>query len=316
MKLSIAFSGGVTWPRWQRITSRAEQLGFAGLFYMDHFTPPQPPDWDILELIVALTYLASHSERVHFGSLVAPLSFRDPVMLARQAIALDDLSNGRMILGVGAGWEAREHTMFGYELGDVRTRMDRLEEGLEVITRLIRSDQTVTFNGRFFQLREARLLPRPRQPGGPRLMIGGNGLKRTLPLVARFADIWNFEGATAEVFSERSAALDALIRTAGRQPNAVRRTVHRAAFCWRNREELDRFLHGLPLSFGNLPVEAVVEMLRTRFGAILGTPEDVVEQLRLYESAGADEFMIQWFGPDDVESLEKLAEYLLPHFGG
>ena len=142
---------GLTWLRWKRLITEIEQMGFAGLFRSDHFTLNNPPDMDSLELIVSLTYLASHSQSLHFGSLVAPLSFRDPVFLARQAMALDDLSGGRMILGVGAGWVKREHAMFGSDLGDVSTRMNRLEEGLEVISRLIRDEERVTFEGHYYQ---------------------------------------------------------------------------------------------------------------------------------------------------------------------
>ena len=106
MKLSITLEGemGLNWPRWQRLVTAVEQWGFAGLYRSDHFVNPYPPDLDALEAIVSLTYLATQSQRLHFGTLVSPLSFRDPVMLARQAMALDDLSGGRMILGVGAGW--------------------------------------------------------------------------------------------------------------------------------------------------------------------------------------------------------------------
>ncbi len=152
MKLSITIEGNCTWPRWKRLVNEIEQMGFAGLFRSDHFTWPDPPEPDLLELIVSLTYLASQSQRLHFGSLVAPLSFRDPIFLARQAMAVDDLSGGRMILGVGAGWVEREHAMLGYNIGDVSSRLDRLEEGLEVITRLIRRDEPVTFEGLFYQL--------------------------------------------------------------------------------------------------------------------------------------------------------------------
>src|SRR5512138_3737515 len=175
---------GLTWPRWQRLASEVEQLGFAGLFRSDHFTNAGPPDKESLELVVSLAYLASGTNRIHFGSLVAPFSFRDPAMLARQAAAIDDLSGGRLILGVGAGWNEREHTLFGYALGDVPTRMARMQEGLEVVTRLLRGDEPVISEGRFYQLRGAMLLPRPQRPGGPAIMIGGNGPKRTLPLVA------------------------------------------------------------------------------------------------------------------------------------
>src|ERR1051326_181591 len=182
---------GPDWPRWKHLVAEVETLGFAGLYRGDHFTSAMPSGEESLEMVVALTYLASQTERLSFGPLVAPLSFRHPALLLRQALALHELSGGRMILGVGTGWEEGEHQMFGFDLGDVPTRQARLEEGLEVITRLRESDEPVTYEGRFFQLRGARL--RSRKPRSLRLplLIGGNGVHRTLPLVAHYADIWN-----------------------------------------------------------------------------------------------------------------------------
>lgn len=115
VELSISAEGifGLTWPDWKQLVHTVEDRGFAGLYLSDHFLLMAPPDQPSVELIVALTYLADHTERVRFGPMVAPLSVRDPVMLARQAAALDDLSGGRMVLGVGTGWMEREHTMFG-----------------------------------------------------------------------------------------------------------------------------------------------------------------------------------------------------------
>ena len=234
IELSVSVEGlfGLTWPAWKRLVRAVEALGFAGLYLSDHFILNVPPDCPSLEFIVALTHLADTSERVRFGSMVAPLSVRDPVMLTRQAAALDELSGGRMVLGVGTGWEEDEHTMFGYRLGDMSTRFARLEEGLEVITRLVRSDEPVTVDGRFFRLREA-VLPGPRRPKGPPVMIGGSGPKRTLPLVARFADIWNAQMLTPDGVRERSSLLDELLVAAGRHPGDVRRTFNAFVVCGR-----------------------------------------------------------------------------------
>jgi F420-dependent oxidoreductase-like protein len=230
ISLQIEGQMGLTWPCWKRLVAEVEALGFAGLYRSDHFTNAFPPDEDSLELIVALTYLVEHTQRIHFGPLVAPLSFRHPALLIRQAAALDDLSGGRMILGVGTGWEEREHHLFGFDLGDVPTRLARLEEGLEVITQLLRSDEPVTYEGRFFQLRGATLLPRPQRPGGPPILIGGSGLHRTLPLVARYADIWNGQFLTPEEFQERSSRLDVLLSEVGRPRHSVRRSLLLAPF--------------------------------------------------------------------------------------
>jgi alkanesulfonate monooxygenase SsuD/methylene tetrahydromethanopterin reductase-like flavin-dependent oxidoreductase (luciferase family) len=317
MKLSISIEGmcGLTWPKWKLLAAEIEQMGFAGIFISDHFTMRDPPDMDSLEFVVSLTYLASQSQTIHFGSLVSPLSFRDPIMLARQAMALDDLSGGRMILGVGAGWMAREHKMFGYPLGDVTTRMDRLEEGLEVITRLIRSDDPVTFTGRFYQLQEAHLLPRPQRPTP--ILVGGNGPKRTLPLVARYADIWNCQLPSLELFRERSSLLDGLIQKTGRQTSDVKRTIMLPVICWNNPADLERIASGYRQAFpdfGSLPTDAIIGYARDNFLAITGAPESVIEQLRAYEAAGAEEIMIQHFLVDHLEGLGIIAKHVLPHF--
>ena len=139
VSISVEGWAGLTWPIWQQVVVDVERLGFAGLFLCDHFTLAAPPAQDAPELVVALSYLADHTSRLHFGPLVASLATRDPRILARQAATLDSLSDGRMILGVGAGWNEPEYQTFGYELGDVPTRMARLEEGLEVMTGLLRA---------------------------------------------------------------------------------------------------------------------------------------------------------------------------------
>src|SRR5260221_2442558 len=135
--LSIMIEGqmGLTWPHWKRIVSEVEDLGFDGLFRSDHFTNARPPDKDSLEMVVSLTYLADHTQRIHFGPLVAPISFRDPPMLARQAAALEDLSGGRMMLGVRAGWQDRRHHPFWYKLRHVANPTGRPGQGLEGVLR-------------------------------------------------------------------------------------------------------------------------------------------------------------------------------------
>ena len=317
VSVSISVEGmfGLTWEHWRRLTSAVEQLGFDGLFRSDHFTLPLPVDLDSLEMIVSLAYLADHTERVHFGPLVAPISFRDPVMLARQAAALDDLGGGRMVLGLGAGWVEREHEMFGYELGDVSTRFARFAEGLEVITRLLNSDGPVSYTGRFFSLRDAVLLPRPGRRGGPPILVGGGGRRRTLPLAGRYADIWNAVSITPAQFRERSAQLDTLIKAEGRRPEDVRRTMTFIAFCARDPAELERrvaWIRNVVPMFGSMPTEAVVGVLRETMNAFVGGPDELVSYIADFAAAGADEVMLQWSSLDDVEGLEVLAGHVLP----
>lgn len=154
LEVAIMLEGqnGLTWPRWQKIVRLVEELGFVGLYRSDHFTNMNPPDKDSLELWVSLTWLACNTSRIAFGPLVTPFSFRHPVLTSRMASAVDDLSNGRLTLGLGAGWQEREHQLFGFDLLDVRSRFDRLDEGLQVVTQLLKNDSPVSFSGKYFNL--------------------------------------------------------------------------------------------------------------------------------------------------------------------
>jgi F420-dependent oxidoreductase-like protein len=315
LALSIMIEGqnGLTWPRWKRLVAAVEQLGFAGLFRSDHFTNMQPPDKESLELVTSLTYLADHTQRIHFGPLVAPFSFRHPTLLARQAAALDDLSGGRMILGVGAGWQEREHTLFGHPLLDVPERMRRLEEGLEVVTRLLQNNEPTSYEGQFYHLRGATLLPRPERPGGPPILIGGNGMTRTLPLVARYAACWNASFISPEAFHERNERLDELLRAAGRRPEDVQRSLMLTLIFARTRDELEQRLAARRQrpELAGKSLDEVVTALHTAGSAIVGTPEDVLRRIHDYEAAGVQELMLQWLDLDDIDGLRALADTVL-----
>ena len=315
LSLMIEGQNGLTWPHWKRIVADAEALGFAGLFRSDHYTNASPPDKPSLETIVSLTYAADHSSRVHFGQLVSPFSFREPTMLARQAAALDDLSGGRMILGLGAGWQEREHTLFGLDLGDMPTRMARFEEGLEVVTRLLRSDEPATYEGRFYHLRGATLLPSPQRPGGPRILIGGNGPKRTLPLAARYADVWNATFILPDKFRERNQLLDSLLDQAGRPREAVQRTLMTNLTFGRDAEDLERKLAGRRQrpAFAGMSSSEIADTLWTQMGFISGTAERVIERIQVFADAGVQELMLQWLALDDLDGLRVFAETVMPH---
>lgn len=303
MEVAIMIEGqdGLNWPRWQRLAQVVEDFGFAGLYRSDHYVNPEPPDEDSLELWVSLTWLASQTQRIEFGPLVSPVSFRHPTMTARMAAAVDDLSEGRLRLGVGAGWMEREHRNYGWDLLAVPERMDRFEEGLEVITRLLHyTDEPVNFDGKYYHLEDATLLPRPRRPGGPPIVIGGNGPERTLPLVARYADEWNGVFLTPARYAERNALLDQLLEDEGRRPEEVRRTLMTNLVFGRDEAELERQLDG-----------DSAEELRAS-GRVVGTPAEVVEQLSRLAEVGVQRVMLQWLELDDIDRLEALAKTVLP----
>ncbi len=306
VEIAIMIEGqnGLNWSRWQNIAQSVEELGFAGLYRSDHYTNPDPPDLDSLELWVSLTWLASHTKRIEFGPLVAPVSFRDPTMLARMASAVDDLSGGRLTLGMGAGWQIREHNNYGWDLLDVPARMSRLEEGLEVVTRLLNSDQPVDYEGEFYRLKEAILLPRPQRAGGPPVLIGGNGPRRTLPLAARYADEWNGVFISPAKYAERNKQLDRLLVKEGRQPKDVRRSIMVGTLFGRDKAEVESRIPSW--AKGKYSLSELREM-----GVLAGTASEISEQISEFEEAGAQRLMLQWLDIDDLDGLRALAEGML-----
>ena len=297
--IMIEGQDGVDWPRWQRLARTVEDSGYAGLYRSDHFTNPTGPVQDALELWSSLTWLADNTERIEFGPLVSPVSFRHPVITAWQASAVDNLAGGRLQLGIGAGWQEREHEMFGFELLDSDRRFARFEEGLEVVTRLLRNDEPVSFDGDLYRLRDAVLGPRSPRPDGPPIVIGGNGPRRTLPLAARYADEWNAVLVPASRFAELNARLDELLEETGRAPDQVRRTLMTRAVFGRTTADVEHKLAG-----------QLADELRAG-GIIVGTGSEVAEQLNLLDEAGVERVMLQWLETDDIDGLEAMAESVL-----
>jgi len=303
LEIAVMIEGqnGLTWARWQRIVRLAEDLGFIGLFRSDHFTNSSPPEIESLELWTSLTWLAANTRRIEFGPLVTPFSFRHPVHTARMAAAVDDLSHGRLVLGLGAGWNDREHRLFGFDLLKPRLRFDRFEEGMQVVTSLLQSDEPVTFEGQYFQLRGARLLPRPERPGGPKILIGGNGVRRTLAYVVRYASEWNCVTLLPEEFARLNARLSELLVEAGRKPESVRRSMMTGCVFG-----LDDGVLSRKINFYGKTLEEVQQR-----GVVAGSLSAIQEQLKALEDAGLQRIMLQWLDLDDLESLEELAKGLL-----
>ena len=303
LEIAIMIEGqdGLNWERWKQIVRKVEELGFVGLYRSDHFTNSNPPDLDSLELWTSLTWLADNTKRIEFGPLVTPFSFRHPVFTARMAMAVDDLSGGRLTLGLGAGWQEREHHLFGFDLLDPKDRFDRFEEGMEVTTQLLKSDDPVTFEGTYYQIRGATLLPKTERQDGPKILIGGNGINRTLSAVVRYADEWNAVLIPSARFSQLNSKLDDMLKEAGRDPKSVKRSLMTG--CVFGKEDtLDAKIN----AYGAESLEELRE-----HGMIAGDADTVREQLKQLEDAGLQRIMLQWLAQDDLEGLEMLAKSVL-----
>lgn len=198
-----------------------EELGFTGVWGFDHFGPMygEGPG-NCFEGMTTLAALAGLTTRIRLGLLVAGVTYRHPSVLASQAVTVDHASGGRLDLGLGAAWYEPEHRRLGIEFPPTGERFDLLEDQLEIATRLFTGD-VVSYEGRRVSLDEAQLRPIPVQQPRPPIWIGGSGRRRTLPLVARYADVWHTNDRGS--FTELSTELDRLADQAGRDPRSIRR---------------------------------------------------------------------------------------------
>ena len=282
-------------PRWADISQmarHAEQIGFDSVWIEDHLLFRQEgrgsrgvwEGWAVIAAIAALT------SRVEIGPLVSCMSFRNPAYLAKLADTIEEISGGRLILGIGAGWHEAEYRAFGYPFDH---RVTRFEEGLRIVHGLLRQGK-VDFVGRYHEARECELRPRGPRPGGPPILIGSIGA-RMLALLARYADLWNAyfphtENRPAGVAPLRDR-VDAACREVGRDPATLGRT---AAV----------FVDMAPGSGASPPLPA-----HWSFGPLAGPPERLAEELRAYAREGIGHVQL-WLEPNTLESLEAFAPVL------
>jgi F420-dependent oxidoreductase-like protein len=315
-RLGIMIEGqeGLNWERWNRLIEAADTLGFDSLWRSDHlFSVMGESQRETLSLWPSLTAVGLRSARLEFGQLVSPTTYRNPVHLAMDAVALDRLSGGRFWLGVGAGWNEREHAAFGFELWPLKERMDRFEEALQVITRLWSGD-AVSFEGRHFHLDGAQTGLAPTRTTGVPIMIGGSGERRTLRLVAEYASEWNCTTIGHEAYEAKVAVLERHCRDVGRDPSTIQRSLMLGHIVGASEDELRRRAAAVQSVVPGLreqPVDEIIERQRGR-GWLVGTPDELVQQVRAWGSRGVTRIMLQTFDMDDIDALRLIAAEVLP----
>lgn len=225
MRLGLKLSQNAPIDEYRAVWRIADEAGFDSLWNMDHLAAlGGDPTGDIFEAWTLLAAMAETTSRVRVGCMVTGNTYRHPGVLAKMAVTVDHLSNGRLEFGLGAGWAENEHTMLDLEFGTVGDRMDRLEEACQII-RSLWTEASTTFEGKHYRLTDAIAEPKPIQRPFPPIWIGGRGRRRTLRIVAQYADVWNTPGGPAEEVSELSQVLDGHCADVDRDPATIRRTV-------------------------------------------------------------------------------------------
>lgn len=305
---------GLTWQRWTQIIETAERNDFDSVWRSDHlFSVMGVTDRNQLALWPSLTILAARDSKLEFGALVSPTTFRHPVMLAKDSVAIDNLSNGRFWLGVGAGWNEREHRAFGFPLPPLKERMDRLEEAIEVI-KLLWTGKPVTYGGEQFRLEDALMRPVPVRAAGVPLMIGGSGERRTLRMVARFADEWNTTASSVDDYRHKVEVLERHCQEVGRDSSQIARSMMIGHIIGANQAELreraERIQRIIPSTQG-MPVDEVLQRMRER-GWLVGTPDEIVDAIQARARLGVSRIMLQTHDQEDMSALELFASAVMP----
>ena len=205
----------------------AERAGFDMVTVMDHFYQIRgvgPATEPMLEAYTTLSALATQTSRVKLATLVTGVTYRNPALLAKQVTTLDVISKGRAILGIGAAWNEDEHRGYGFEFPPIGQRMDRLDEAL-TIAKLMFTEERPSFQGKYYRIERALNVPRPIQPGGPKILVGGGGEQRTLRLLARHGDIGHWFGGNLEDLKRKRGVFEERCAEAGRDPSSVMLTV-------------------------------------------------------------------------------------------
>jgi alkanesulfonate monooxygenase SsuD/methylene tetrahydromethanopterin reductase-like flavin-dependent oxidoreductase (luciferase family) len=295
---------GFTWDELRTRVEACDALGIHSVWFMDHLYPPTLPTLPTFEAWTTATALAAVTTRVRIGHLVLCNGFRHPALLAKMAITLDHASGGRLDLGLGSGSYAPEFTAFGIDFPPARERAERLGEALEVITRLF-AEERPSFAGQHYALHEAPSLPRPLQRPRPPIHVGGAGDRRTLPLVARHADVWNCPTYALGALEQKLAALRAACADIGRDPATLGVTEEAVLALVERRDQVD----------------AARALTLQRFagpgwgfdaGGYCGTPDDIVARLRERAALGVRGVVFLLHDRVEPATLRLLAREVVP----
>jgi F420-dependent oxidoreductase-like protein len=306
VRLALMIEGqeGVTWEDWVALASACEEHGVEALFRSDHYISGSDETRPVLDAWTTLAGLAARTTRLELGTLVSPATFRHPSVLARSAATADEISAGRITLGLGAGWMEREHEAYGFEFGTARERVGRFGEQLQIVHRLLRED-TVDFAGEHYTLVAAPGLLRPELP----ILVGGSGKPGTVEPAVRYADEYNTFFATMDEIRERKQALDEECERAGRDPATLRYSLMAPYVVGRDDREVKASAARIGERFGREP-EQVLERYG-EFGPV-GTVDQVVERLKQIEEVGYERVMLQHLAHQDLDTVALIGRELAP----
>ena len=306
--LMIEPQQGLTYAEQLAVAQAAEAAGFEALFRSDHYESfPGPADNPTTDAWTVLAGLARETSRIRLGTLVSPVTFRLPGNLAKVVATVDEMSGGRIELGLGAGWHEAEHRRHGLPFPPMEERADMLEEQLQIVRGLWAEPDGWSFAGRHYTIDDAhfRRKPAPR----PRILTGGGGTPRGMRIAARWADEFNLSSASPELAKTKFAALDETCRAAGRDPRTLTRSAMAGVLVGADAAELRKREKELLTALGGDAGDDWLDERRQRW--IYGTPDDARATVARFAEAGVERIILQDFVPRDLEMIALLGRELV-----
>lgn len=289
----------------ESIARTAEEAGFDSFWFMDHIFQNDsiaPETEPILESWTGIAAIAAATRRIRVGTLTTCNLFRQPSLLAKMAATVDVISNGRLIMGIGAGWWEKEHQAYGIPFFPTAERLQRLHEALEVLKAMWTQEQA-TFTGKYYQVRDAICSPKPVQKPHPPILVGGSGEQVTLRLVARYAHMSNLPFGTPEQIRAKVEVLRQHCRKVGRDPDEIVVSLLCPVVMGRDQQEVEQKIRALP----GTPAQD-----RARKRGLAGTPQQIIESMRGLVEAGVSYFIVSFPDADDLTPVRAFAREVMP----
>ena len=311
--LMIEGQENVTWDQWVALAQASEEHGYDGLFRSDHYLSfGHPKEWGNLDAWATLSALGAVTERIRLGTLVSPVTFRHPSILAKSVVTADHVSGGRIEVGMGAGWFDGEHTAFGFPFPSTEERFFLLEEQVQIVHLLLeREVEEVNFEGRYYSLQAAPGLPKPVQDPHPPLIIGGKGGRWGIHLAGWWADEYNVFGVRVDEIRRTRKRLSASCEKAERDPSEVRLSTMIGTLVGADAKDLDQRARRLMQQLGeDGDPGAFLQTWGER--RLAGTVDQVLEKLSALSQAGVERVMLQHLVHEDLESVALIGTEVIP----
>jgi F420-dependent oxidoreductase-like protein len=303
---------GLSYDEQLQLALLAERLGFEAFFRSDHYRSfPGPTDKPTTDAWAVLAGLARETTTIRLGTLVSPVTFRHPGSFAKVVTTVDEMSAGRVDVGVGAGWNDSEHSQLGLAFPEVALRADLMEDELAILHGLWEEPDGWSFEGKQVSIKDASFNPKPVQRPHPPIIVGGEGRPRSLRMAARYADEYNMSQADPDQCAVKYALLDEECRKIGRDPATMRKSAMVGFLVGADQAEFERRVADLLAMVGEAGTDASAWLDEHRHRWIIGTPDEARAMAARYAAAGAERIMLQDMLPRDHGMIELVARELI-----